>query len=86
MIINVYSKRGDMSSFWGLRVNKTQYDDDFFAKPSIYGTEIDEDEYYSILELFNDPNLKRGFDGVVNEEGYAKYLEKISAMENKDAV
>lgn len=80
MDITIYSKHGDMSDARGFGLDVISYDDNSFSKPRIYGEEITEEEYEELSKLFTS-DAKRGFEGVVNDEGYAKYLEAIKKYE-----
>lgn len=80
MITSVYYKRGDMSSARGFVIGEIVYNDNSFGKPDVHGQEIDENEYQELSKLFV-PEAKHGFEGIVNEEGYRKFLEKLSEME-----
>lgn len=78
MEITVYFKRGDMSNPRGMILGNISYDDRFFGKPDIYGEEITKEEYDELTNVIKSSGAKRGFEGYVNDEGYAKYLEFIN--------
>lgn len=86
MIVDLFYKRGDMSLSRGFFIDVISYDDMFFGKPVFIGEEITEEEYDELLPLFEDPNVKWGFDGIVNDEGYAKYVEESAERERRDAM
>lgn len=81
MILDIYYKRGDMSLSRGFFVGTISYDDAFFGEPCFIGEKITEEEYMELLKLFDDPNVRWGFDGIVNDEGYEKYLKEIGESE-----
>lgn len=78
MRIDIYSKRGDMSTVRGMVLNVETYNDLYFGKPDIYGEEITKDEYNNLMNVVKNFGSKRGFEGYVNDEGYAKYLEYLN--------
>ena len=86
MIVTIYAKYGDMSTDCGMSLDVISYDDAAFGEPIVYGERITEEEYNELMEEMRRTNAKRGFEGYVNEEGYAKYLAKRAEMEREDAM
>lgn len=85
MYTTIYVKVGDLSSQQGLIISDFHYDDELFEKPYFVGEEIDKKEYDYLKKIVDNPNVKYGQEGVVNDEGYLKYMKGIQNNKSLEA-
>lgn len=84
MDVTIYFKRGDISSSRGLVIDNLTYDDDFFGEPPFWGERITEEEYIELSKYFEAKEKKYGFDGIVDKEGYNKYLKEFTKFSKNE--